>query len=110
MPVVAVLHRGPKKSSESQIAETPKSTSEKPSDKVSTSRREDESLFQTCSNLLSSWLSGLTKEDQLSVLFGELNSQALQKRKETLLKYAGQFQMGPYSHLKLSVVDSETLT
>jgi hypothetical protein len=81
VPVVRVVPRGPKKSLESQTAETPKSTSEKPSDKVSTSRRDDEILFQTCSNLLSSWLSGLTKEDQLSVLFGELNSQALQKRK-----------------------------
>ena len=52
----------------------------------------------------------MTKEDQLSELFGELNSQAYQKRKETLLKYAGQLQLEPYSHLKLSVVDSETLT
>jgi hypothetical protein len=52
----------------------------------------------------------LTKEDQLSILFDELNSIAFQKRKENLLKYAGQFQQEPYSHLKLSVVDSETLT
>lgn len=76
VPVVAVVPRGPKKSLESQTAETPKSASEKPSDKVSTTRREDDSVFQTCSALLSSWLSGLTKEDQLSELFGEMNSQA----------------------------------
>ena len=108
--VPVVVHGRPKKLLESQAAETPKSTAEKPSDKVSTSRREDDSVFQTSSTLLSSWLSGLTKEDQLSGLFGELNSQAYQKRKENLLKYSGQSRMEPYSHLKLTVVDSETLT
>jgi hypothetical protein len=31
-------------------------------------------------------------QGQLSELFGELNSQAYQKRKETLVKYAGHFE------------------
>ena len=39
VPVVAVVHRGPMKSIDTQIAETPKSPTELPSDKVSTSRR-----------------------------------------------------------------------
>jgi hypothetical protein len=39
VPVVSVVHRGAKKSLDSQTAETPKSTTELPSDKVSTTRR-----------------------------------------------------------------------